>query len=125
MSGHKSVTVAWLHGLIDCILGHGKGIPKLLIKMFVNGMRLVIEIISSLSQNLKPHISTTLAQPAGRTGTKVLIRTRVVQSLHKRWSKFTQVYYMVHTHPLYCGHVIQVNVQNLEVAGCIWQVVSQ
>ena len=40
-SRYRCVTGAWLHGLLECTLGHGKVITKLMINPFVNGLRLV------------------------------------------------------------------------------------
>ena len=36
---------AWLHGLVQYILGHGKVITKLMINPFVNGLQLGYAII--------------------------------------------------------------------------------
>ena len=35
-SRHRSVMGAWLNGLLECILRHGKVITKLMINLFVN-----------------------------------------------------------------------------------------
>ena len=41
-----------VHGLLDCILGHGKPITKLMICTFVNGLRLVQHLFSNLQRTL-------------------------------------------------------------------------
>ena len=41
-SRRTGATGAWLHGLLECGLGHGKVITKLMINPFVNGIRLVL-----------------------------------------------------------------------------------
>ena len=46
MNSRKIVTEAWLPGLLECILGHGKVITKLMINQFVNGLYLVDNISS-------------------------------------------------------------------------------
>ena len=42
-SGHRSIPGAWLHGFLECILGHGKIITKLMINPFVSRILLVTE----------------------------------------------------------------------------------
>ena len=42
-SGHRSVPVAWLHSLQQCVvLGHGNVVTNLMISLFVNGSHLVV-----------------------------------------------------------------------------------
>ena len=38
-SRHRSVTRAWLHGLLKCILGHGKVLYIVMTKLMINGIR--------------------------------------------------------------------------------------
>ena len=42
MNRHRSIMWAWVHGLFECILGHGKVITKLTIYLFMNGLWLLL-----------------------------------------------------------------------------------
>ena len=57
MSRHRSVMGAWLHGLLEYILGNGKVITKLMIDPFVNGLWLVI-IVFPVTVNWEIFVST-------------------------------------------------------------------
>ena len=117
-----SKPVIYDHPLMQVVLSHTFLLACPLMVFFYSSRFIVIKRMPFLSENIEPHINTTLAQLAGWTTTKVLTRTshfkftkKVVRRLHKPTTQ-----YRVQTHRGCCGRIIQVNDTVHRISGSCW-----